>query len=247
MVITKHFLADKMGIDFDIAQFFADRKIPADNLYWKNKYLYVTFGTGYLFIPIVYDVLYKFGIQKDLLLREDRIEDMERAFHIVAAFEKKMISFEEYIDQFMSIFKEKSVNENFFNDLLRYFRNEPPNRFALGTSVPALNRADAFLFTITDLPLEENSLRILLTKWYYTAATLLLLDDIVDLEKDRAENEENAIIELGDNKAAVEQAIKIFETNSNGLRELNPKMCDFFQKIFDKAILDPPIQKLLQE
>jgi hypothetical protein len=247
MVITKHFLSEKMGIDFGIAQFFADRKVPADNLYWKNKFLYVTYGTGYLFIPIVYDLLYKSGIPKDLLLREDRVEDMEKAFHIVAEYETKRIPFEEYIHQFMMVFRDKAVNKKFFNDLIRYFRNEPCQHYALGTSINALNRADAFLFTITDLPLEDQVLRTLLTKWYYTAASILILDDLVDWEKDQAEAEENVIIELGNNKNAILQVQKIFETNLKGLQDINPVLGSFFQKIFEKAIQDPPIRKSLEE
>ena len=246
MVITKHFLADKLGIDFEIAQFFADRKVPANNLYWKNKFLYVTYGTGYLFLPIIYDMLYKSGMDKKKLLEENRIQNMEKAFHFVAAFEAKQINFEDYIYQFQLLFRESAVHKKFFDDLIRYFRNETCQYYSLGTSIEALNRADAFLFTICDLEMEEIAFRNLLLRWYHTAASILILDDMVDWEDDKAHEEENAIIELGNDKQAIIRVKSILENNLVAIQAFNSTLAGFLQKIYDKALQDEPIKGILE-
>jgi hypothetical protein len=244
MVITKHFLSEKLGLDFEIAEFFADRKPPANNLYWHKKFLYLSFGTGYLIIPIIIDVLYKSGIDKKILLDPERIARMEEGFDVVAQHEVKRISFETHIEKLATLFNKTDANIHLIEDLLRYFNKQPTHRFALGTSVSALDRADAFIFTFADLPVDELSLKNLITRWYHVAATLLLLDDLVDLEDDVAKQEENAVIELGYNKKAMEQAQQILNSNMRALAEINPALVAFLQKIADSALNDEQVKKL---
>ena len=244
MVITKHFLADKLGLDFEIAEFFADRKVPPNNLYWKKSFLYLSFGTGYLFIPIIMDTLYKSGIPKNIVIDPVRIARMEQSFDIVMQHERKMIGFDEYIKQMSEVFLPHVVNPALFDDLILYFNGQPAQQYALGTPVPALNRSDAFLFTFTDLALDDNTLQTIIRRWYYLAVAHLMLDDFVDLEDDRMKGEENALIELGDNSIALEKCHRLMEENINGLKETNPLIAAFFSKIFEKTLDDAPIKVL---
>jgi hypothetical protein len=244
MVITKHFLADKVGLDFEIAQFFADRKVPADNLYWKGKFLYLSFGTGFLFIPIIMDTLFKSGIDKAIVINPARIARMEQSFDIVMQYERKKISFEEYIRQMSELYLPHVKNQQLFDDLMLHFRNQPTQNYQLGTSVAALDRADAFLFNYTDLDTDETTMKTIIRRWYYLAVAHLMLDDFVDLEDDRVKGEENALIDLGDNKAALETCKQMLATNIEGLAETNPLVAAFFNKIYLKALQDAPIQTL---
>ncbi len=244
MVVTKHFLAEKLGLDFEIAEFFADRKVPRDNLYWKNRFLYLTFGTGYLFIPVIMDALYKAGVDKKVILDPRRIGRMETAFDIVARHETKKISFETYIDEMAAVFSPYSIHDTLLDGLTRYFKNAEVTEFNLGTPLPALNRADAFLFTFCDLPVEQDKLAHLIEIWYHVAVTVLMLDDLVDLEDDRKNGEENAVLEAGDNQDAVKKCTAIIENHLAGLKKINPTVEGFFRKVLDNALLDPQITQL---
>lgn len=244
MVITKHFLSDKLGLDFEIAQFFADRKVPANNLYWKGKVLYLTFGTGMLFIPIIMDAMYKSGVDKKLVIDPERISRMEQSFDLVMQYERKKIPFEDYIKGMSEVFLPYVVNQDLFDDLLLHFKGEPTKVYSLGSSVAALDRADAFLFTYTDLPIDHDLMNTIIRRWYYLAVAHLMLDDFVDLDDDREKGEENALIELGDNKIALEKCQVMLEQSIAGLGETNPLVSGFFKKIYDKAINDAPVQAL---
>ena len=60
MVITARILQDKLGIHPLIADYFANqRQIPADNLFWKDKRIYISAGFGFLTIPFAFDVMLK--------------------------------------------------------------------------------------------------------------------------------------------------------------------------------------------
>jgi hypothetical protein len=247
MVITKHFLADKLGLDFEIAQFFADRKVPADNMYWKGRFLYLSYGTGFLFIPMIADIMFRSGIDKTVVLDPVRIARMEQSFDIVMNYERKKLSFEQYITSMSAVFEPHVVNRDLFDDLILHFKSLPGQHFHLGTSVAALDRADAFLFNYTDLDIQTDVLRLIIKRWYYLAVAHLMLDDFVDLEDDRAKGEENALIQLGDNRQALISAKEMLEKNIEGLKETNPLLAAFFDKIYQKAVTDPPIAALGQK
>jgi hypothetical protein len=244
MVITKHFLHDKLGLDFEIAAFFADRKIPAGNLYWYKRFQYLSFGTGFLFIPVIIDTLYKSGINKQILLNIDRITRMENAFDIVAQYEVKRIGFPEYIEKLTGFFAPSATNQPLLDDLLQYFNGGPTQHYALGTPVSALNRADAFLFTFTDLAADEATTKKLIENWYHVAVTVLMLDDLVDLDSDRQNKEENAVLELGDNNHALKICEDLLEKHLAELRNINTPAAIFFRKVIDNALHDEPIRKL---
>jgi hypothetical protein len=218
--------------------------VPANNLYWKGKFLYLSFGTGFLFIPIIMDALYKSGVDKNLVIDPERISRMEQSFDIVMQYERKRISFDDYIKGMSEVFLPHVVNLELFDDLLRYFKDEPTQSYSLGTSVAALNRADAFLFTYTDLPIDHALMNTILRRWYYLAVAHLMLDDFVDLDDDREKGEENALIDLGDNKIALEKCQAMLEENIEGLKETNEQVAAFFSKIYHKAINDAPVQAL---
>ena len=89
MVITKHFRLQNLSLDFEMAQFFADRKVPASNLYWKGKFLDLSFGPGFLFIPFIMDAIYKSGVDKKLVIDPVRTPRMEQGFDLVKQYERK--------------------------------------------------------------------------------------------------------------------------------------------------------------
>jgi hypothetical protein len=190
------------------------------------------------------DILYKSGVPKNIVIDPVRIARMEQSFDIVMQYEGKMIGFDEYIKQMSGVFLPHVVNRGLFDDLIRYFNGLPAKQYRLGTSIPALNRSDAFLFAFTDLAVDDNILHTIIRRWYYLAVVHLMQDDFVDLDDDRIKGEENALIELGDNKIALEKCTKLMEENINGLKETNPLIAAFFNKIFAKIIDDEQIRML---
>jgi len=61
-------LDEEMGVDKRIGRFFVDRKLPQNNSFWKGRLLYVSFGNGFVSIPVYYDILYRIGIPLESLL-----------------------------------------------------------------------------------------------------------------------------------------------------------------------------------
>ncbi|RYY13268.1 MAG: hypothetical protein EOO04_32195 [Chitinophagaceae bacterium] len=242
MVITKHFLADKMGIDFEIATYFADRRVPENNNYWGKRPLYLRFGTGFLFLPVIYDLLYKSGLEKSLVIDEARVVRMEESFAIVTEYESEQISFEQYTNKMADLYRPVVVNQQMFDDLLSHFRNEQTKVYKFGSGVPALDRADAFLLNFVDLTTDEDFMKTLITRWYHIAVAVLMLDDLVDIDKDRGNADENALLQLGDNSAAVNKCTFIIEQHLDALALINPKAAGFFRKVLDHAMQEDAVK-----
>lgn len=92
MFISADFLGITYGVDDKIARFFADREPPLDNLYWKGKLLYLRPSPGYLFIPLIVDLLFKLGIDRNQLLSNEFVSTMEMTGHISALEETGQIT-----------------------------------------------------------------------------------------------------------------------------------------------------------
>ena len=227
--VTKRKLANEYGIDHDIATFFADRTPPPDNHFWKGKYVYLTNSLGYTIIPFLFDLQYKLGVEKSILLDEKHIRLMEDGFDLMSKYEAKDIGYNEFIGACELLFAPAVVNNHFFSDLLLYLNNGSPLHYSLGASVKALNRADAFFFTLCDIPVEDQLLKRIIKAWSYVKVNALILDDINDLESDRINGEENSIIELGDNEAAMEKIQSMFSENIISLAGINSKLARYFE------------------
>src|ERR1044072_972055 len=144
MFTSKEHLHFNLGVDLEIAAFFVDRKVPSDNMYWKNRYLYVAGGTGFLFIPLFFDLQFRMGIDKKLVLDETYIQLMEDVLDSAARYEFEQISFEEHIRNCRQLMKNKIKNENLYNDLVNYFTNEDLKPYKnIGPFSKALNRGDS--------------------------------------------------------------------------------------------------------
>jgi hypothetical protein len=227
--VTKRKLSDEFGVDYKIATFFSDRIPPPNNHFWKGKYVYLSRGLGYIIIPLLFDLQYKLGLERSTLLDEKRIQLMEEGFDIMAKYEAKKIPYEEYISSCEMLFKPTVVNEFFYNDLILHLNNKTPVHYTLGTPVKALNRADAFLFTLCDMAIDTTLLQNIVTNWRYINANALILDDISDLAMDEKKGEENSIIELGNNDIAWKTVQSMFDNNQKLIGTINPTLTRYFE------------------
>lgn len=248
MFISKEHLHTNLGIDQEIAAFFVNRKVPENNLYWKNRLLYISRGTGYLFIPLFFDLQLRCGVTKKVLLDEEYILLMESILHHAAHHEFEQIPFYQNIESCKQALQHRVNNKILYSDLTQYFSNEELKPFKyLGTSSKALNRGDTFLFIICYLDLPVAQTQKIIAHWYALVPSFLLMDDIMDLQEDRRGNDENAISDFGPGSTGVEKAIQLLRTNFAELKIINLLLGEYFEKSLDRKLQTPYLQALLHE
>ncbi len=227
MFVSVPQLSNEMGVDEEIARYFVNRKVPAHNSFWQKRFVYIGRANGYISIPVYYDLLYKIGISKEILLAEGHVQFMEQLMHFAILHEKEEISFFQQLEKMNELLAGRIRNQAFFEELISYLTQTvllPMGR--LGTPNPSLNRADAFLFVLCDLPLSENQLALAIKYWYALHPCYLIFDDIHDYQKDKSDGEENVIMEWGGGQKGLEKAIAVLEENAGILEKLNQKLSE---------------------
>jgi len=248
MFTSKIQLINNFGVDEDIAVFFVDRKVPQENSYWEKRLLYVANGTGYLFIPLFFDMQLKFGVDKKILLSEEYVGLSEHILDSAAQYEKNHYDFNIHIERCKELLKSKTVQHNLYNDLVDFFGQSilKPYKY-LGTSNCALNRGDSFLFLLCVLDIPENTLQEIIKGWYALTPSLLLMDDVMDLHEDRQRGEENSINEFGGGADAVKKAIEYLRINFSVLKTINEKLGYFFEQSLEKKLRSAYLRDLLDQ
>lgn len=246
MFISANFLSINYGVDDAIAKFFVDRQPPANNLYWHQKLMYLRLEPGWLFIPLIVDLLFKAGIDKKQLLSEEFVSLMEHVGHISAEEELKHITKEEALNKYIGLVEHNHKNDSFYNNLIDFIKGGHNNPFSsLSTPFKALHRGDAFLFSLCALEFDEIVQQKLIQYWVALISTLLLLDDAEDIEIDRSSGDDNAFLESGLSKEGIEEIKKIVQKNLQLISGLNNIMAIKLDKKF-KALTDKPhLQPLL--
>jgi hypothetical protein len=225
MFISSEYLEIYYGVDGKIARFFVDREPPADNLYWKGKELYLRPAPGYLFIPLIVDLLYKLGIERQQLLSEEFAAAMEQIGHISALEETKQIHAEEAIKQCGELVKETCKNKDWYNNVIDYLTGKDANFFT-GLAVPfkALQRGDLFLFALCALQFSKELYEKIAAQWFALISTLLLLDDADDIQADKETGDENAFLESGMTAQGFKKITDLVNDSLQKLNILNPAM-----------------------
>ncbi|MBY0476150.1 MAG: hypothetical protein K2Q24_00745 [Chitinophagaceae bacterium] len=248
MVITSRKLQDNLGINAEIADYFAnERAIPQDNLFWRNKRVYISGGFGFLTIPLVYDLLCKLGVSEDILLEDDHVTLMEKGFDRFMRYENNEYSFDVFLQEMQALLNGKIKQQKLADDLFALVKGGSTTHFTFETTHKALARSDSFLFTILDLPLSDSWVEHFLPYWYAVARPILLLDDFKDLEDDRLKNEENTIIELGNDRHAIEAAYEMGLADIRIIETINPQLAKYMKNMLKESLLYDHIQKELGE
>jgi len=213
------------GVDMEIGRFYVDRKVPADNVYWKKRHLYIPPVPGYYFMPIFSDLAYRSGIEKSAILSEDFIGLAEMILHSAGRLEQKEISWEEHIRECIALAESKVVNTDFLEDLKTYFTGDKQNATVpLGTPYPSLNRADAYLFALCTISFDQEKKIKLLESWYALMTYFLILDDLVDIKEDFKNKEENALIEAGLSEQGAAIITEMINRSYVNMEKVNPVM-----------------------
>ena len=243
MFISTEYLIINYGVDEKIARFFVDREPPVNNLYWHKKLLYLRPGVGYIFIPLIVDLLYKLGISRDLLLSDPFISTMEQTGHISALEETKQIDSLTAIQKCADLVKDNCKDQVWYNDIMSYFVDEDKYINKMASPFKALHRGDMFLFSICALELNDRIKEKIVEQWFALITTLLLLDDADDAKEDMKTGEENAFIEKGMTIENIEMATQLVAKNVDTISTLNKTMARDLHRQY-KAMIQKPLALL---
>lgn len=248
MFTSKQELIGAMGVEPDIAAFFVDRKVPVANQYWRGRYLYVARGTGYLFIPLFFDLQYKAGLSKEKVLDASYVSMMESILDLAARYEFGELDFRTHIARIEAIVRPLSVQPWLFDSLEQYFKQEELNQVGiLGTTNPALNRGDALLYLLTTMQASREIMEKVIGYWYSLVPSFLLMDDIMDLKQDQAGSDESALAYYGFDAKGVQTAIDEVEKNFTRLGEVNPLLGQYFRNTLESKKKTPYFQIILKD
>jgi hypothetical protein len=246
MFTSKHTLVEKFGVDSEIAAFFVDRKVPDQNDYWKGRLLYVSNGTGYLFIPLWFDLQFRIGIAKDMLLNDEYVQLSEAILDSAAKHEMNKISLQEHIENCKAVVNGKVKQTELYNDLLTFFSDPLLKPYKnIGTVSSALNRGDSLLFTLCLLVTDKQTLDKLIRGWQALVPSFLLMDDVMDLEDDKKNGEENSIADFGEGSEGVRNALDYLAENFEFLKQYNLKLGNTFAKALIAKKQTPYLSSLI--
>lgn len=228
MFISANQFEREMGVNKTIGKFFVDRKPPENNSFWKGRLIYISFGNGFVSIPVYYDILFRIGIPVEVLLKEEHIIFMEQLMHYAILHEKREISLLEEMNAIRNLLKDRIKNLPYYEALNLYLDQQvlkPLGPF--GLPFPSLNRADVFLYVLCDLPLNDSQWQKAIRYWYALHPTYLIMDDVRDYAKDKEEGEENVVIELGEGTKGFEKTLELYRRNCETIHEINPLLAQF--------------------
>ena len=246
MFVSANFLAIQYGVDDAIAQFFVDREPPVNNLYWHKKLMYLRPEPGFLFIPLIVDLLYKSRLEKPALLSEDFVGLMEAVGHISALEETKQIDKGTALAQCFALANYQCKTAFYKQALEQYFSANPVNPIGLyRTPYNALHRGDAFLFALCALAFEQDKLPLLVQHWFALISSLLLLDDAEDIEIDQSAGDENAFLESGLSAAGLAGIKALVTKNLQHIDRINKPMAITLDKKFKTLASKPLLASLI--
>ncbi len=248
MFVSTNFLSINYGVDDAIAKFFVDREPPVNNLYWKDKLLYLRPEAGWLFIPLIADLLYKAGVSKEQVTSKEFVGLLENIGHLSAKHELKILSDDELLNNLVLLTQNNHQNASYYNNLLSFMAGKTDNLFTnLATPFKALHRGDAFLFALCALNFPDDLQTTLVKYWFALISTLLLLDDAQDIESDRHSNDENAFIESGLTPEGLEKIKALAAKNLRFISAINRSMAATLDKKLISISSTQSIQQLLNK
>lgn len=243
MFTSRDDLKLEYGVDMEIGKFLVDRKVPEENLYWKNRYLYIIPMPGYLFIPFFMDLQYRLGLSKSVLMEENHLQLLENILHSAAKLELNELTFDSHINECIELTRAHCKNPSFLQDLIYYFSGkDEKSSVKLGTPYKSLNRADAYLFSLCYFEFGEMLKKKLVDAWYALIMYYLIVDDIQDIESDYEKKEENAILEAGlsgDGAKAIENLVHQCYFTMNEINPVIANRIDHTRQLMNvKSVID---------
>ncbi len=247
MFLTAQNFNTYYDVDSDIARYFVDRRVPAHNLYWKNRTIYLPSAPGYIFIPIYFDLLLRSGADKTELLNNHSAEVSEFILNSAARLESKQIRWKEHIEEIQNHLLSHIQRKSFYDSVSQYLFQEKPIKQAnmdLGTAYPSLNRADSYLFLLSALQSPSLKEAVAVDAWYALMTYFLILDDLSDIKEDLQNQEENVLIDAGINQQGIHEINSMLSKSIEVLAKVNPILSERLEKQKNLIDLDTLIQSI---
>ncbi|MCE2849378.1 MAG: hypothetical protein LW815_09465 [Chitinophagaceae bacterium] len=229
MFLSKDDLKLAYGVDMHIGETYVNRQVPQDNLYWKNRKIYVPGAPGYTFMPIFSDLLYRCGADREQLIGEDFLQLSEAILHSAARLEHKQLGWEEHVAEVIALVAPAVIDNQLFNALKAYAGNAHPIKTGdekLGTAFPSLNRADSYLFSLVIINSPSFDVDKAIRAWYALMTYFLILDDLADIREDLLNGEENVLIDAGLNDAGADKITEMIDESIATMNLVNPVMAN---------------------
>jgi len=234
MFLSHEDLKLQFGVDLEIGKFLVDRRVPPDNAYWRKRLLYLNFQPGYIFIPLFADLQFRLGIPKKELMSDDYMNFAEAILNSAGKQEWENLSHADHIKECLALTQPVNKNPSLLRDLTYYFNGEKEKAsIQLGTPFPALQRGDAYLFTLCYFPFDQELKQQLVEAWYALICFYLITDDLEDMKIDFKKNEENSILEAGVEADGIAKIITMLQWSHDVMSKINPVLAnriDFYLK-----------------
>jgi hypothetical protein len=229
MFLTKDDLKLAYGVDIKIAQQFVDREVPIGNLYWENRKIYLPGAPGYIFMPLFFDVLFRCGADKDLILADGFFHLSESILNSAAHLEHNKIDWYTHLGDVCNLIKPYVKREELFYEIKKYLESHPLVKHGgsrLGTNYPSLNRADTYLFLVSCIPHGRFNEDKAIKGWYALITYFLILDDLADIKEDLKSGEQNVLMDAGLNQNGLSIISSMIDNSHNEMMLINPVMAN---------------------
>ena len=229
MFLSKDDLKLAYGVDMLIGETYVNRQVPQDNLYWKNRKIYVPSAPGYTFMPIFSDLLFRCGADRQTLISEDFLKLSEAILQSAAQLEHNKIGWTAHVTEVIALVTPHVCHTNLFEDLKKYASNAYPIKTPegkFGTEFPSLNRADSYLFSLVIINSPSFDVDRAIRAWYSLITYFLILDDLADIREDLLNGEENVLIDAGLSDAGAEKITQMIDESISTMHLINPVMAN---------------------
>lgn len=241
MFLTKDDLKLSYGVDLTIGKAYVDRPVPENNLYWRDRKIYLPGASGYIFMPIYADLLRRSGADTQFLVSEAFMSINEQILHSAAQLEHQQINWKDHVEACLSIVAPHVKRQSLFEELSHYLRLSKPIKITgsrLGTSFPSLNRADSYLLSIVCIANHQFDEQRAIDGWYAMITYFLLMDDLADIREDLLHGEENVILDAGLDQAGIQQIEAMMNEGIEKLYLINPVLANRIEH--KKSLIDIP-------
>ena len=231
MPVSEVLLIEKLGIDPPTAEFFVQRRKPGNNEYWLKQTHFVSLSTGYIFIPVFFDLLIKNGLPPEKMLAEELLLKMEGILQSAGRMEYKKISMAQHIDDCRALLRAGGLSDGNIKTaeqiLVQRAFTRVPSRFT------SLRRANTFLYVFA---VHGNDYEVIFKTWELLLPLLLMLDDFADLEQDYDAGEENCLLDGGKVIDNLFELVRCADTMLAELKKINGPLADYLRKLKDEAV-----------
>lgn len=225
-------ILETLNVNKTTIEFFKEKEIPKNNLYWNIGDYYIGKNTKFIIIPLFYELFQRVSKIDNLHLFED-IEVLEELLHNTESEEMKIISYDECVEKCKNINRitKKAKDNPICKSYIEKTVLEHPKQEALRRGNFMLYY---FLLHYDDANL--NELKIITHLFLDFVSCGLIIDDFLDTESDIIENEPNTINELGGGMEAMKKVEKIYKKASDNVMVFYPELKIYYDNLYSKSV-----------